>query len=115
MKRNISKKHLPVLGWCDTAECICYEELAEGVREGHSIICNTNKKLDDVLCAFLFYNKLNIYAAFSGNVKFLGPYPDHSSPLAYRFDPKKEIRVRFVIGSPEDNSPEEVVLWPKNL
>jgi len=115
MKKELSDNNLPVLGWCDTSEDPCYKQLAEGIRDGHSIIYNTDKELDDDLCAFIFYDKLDLYVVFSGNVEYLGPYPDLSAPLAYRFIPEKEIRVRFIIDNPEDNSPEEVILWPKIL
>jgi hypothetical protein len=119
MKIELSIDHLPVLGWCDVSECPCLEQLEEEVRDGQSIIYNSDKDLDDdELCAFIFYyeySKKTIYAVYSGTVEYLGHYPECSAPFAYVFYPEKEIKVSSIGYCKCCGGPGKVILKSKNL
>jgi hypothetical protein len=119
MKLEICNDHLPVLGWCETSECPCYEQLAEEVRDGYEITYNSSLELDeDELCTFIFYDEYSkgtLHAVFSGRVNYLGHYPDHSAPHTYVFYPEKEIKIRCVGHSKDDGSPQVIILKSKIL
>ena len=119
MKLKINNDYIPVLGWCETSECPCYEQLAEDLRNGHMIIYNSIREFDDdELCTFIFYDeyhKNTLYAAFSGTVEFLGQHPDHSAPFAYAFYPEKEIMISCVGKCPDCGDPEVTILKSKKL
>ena len=119
MTLELKNNSLFVVGWCDTSEDPCYKQLAEGVREGHRIICNTKKELnDDELCAFLFYDeysKSTLHAAFSGRIEYLGPHPDLSEPRAYAFYAEKEIKVSSIVHCECCGDPGIVILKSKKL
>jgi SNF2 family DNA or RNA helicase len=119
MKLKICNNNIPVLGWCDVAECGSYLQLAEDVRDGQSIIYNSDKDLDDgELCAFIFYyeySKKTVYIVYSGKVEYLGRYPDHSAPYAYVFYPEKEIKVSSIGYCECCGEPGRVILESKKL
>jgi hypothetical protein len=119
MKLKISNDHLPVLGWCEISECPCYEQLAEEVRDGQSIIYNSDKDLDDdELCAFIFYDEYSkgtLHSVFSGRVNSIGHYPDHTAPYAYAFYPEKEIKINSIGYCKCCGGPGEVILKSKKL
>ena len=119
MKLEINKDHLPVLGWCETSVCSYYEQLAEDVRDGQSIIYNSDKDFDDdELCAFIFYyeySKKTVSVVYSGKVEYLGRYPDHSAPYAYVFYPEKEIKVSSIGYCECCGEPGRVILESKKL
>jgi hypothetical protein len=119
MTVELKNSHLPVLGWRETSEFSFYEQLAEGVQYGLSIICNTHKNLNEnELCAFIFYSeysKRTIYKVFSGTVEELGIFPNHLAPSAYRFHPEKEIKISSIGNCPNCGDPEVVILESKKL
>jgi len=119
MNIELSDNRLPVLGWRETSEFSFYEQLAEGVRDGQSIICNSDKDIDqDELCAFIFYyeySKKSVSVVYSGTVEYLGYYPDHSAPYAYAFYPKKEIKVSYIGYCQCCGDPGKVILESKKL
>jgi hypothetical protein len=118
MNLEINNGHLPVVGYCDIAESNFYELLAEDMRDGMSLICNTEKDLEDEKCSYIFYNEYcerTVYAVFSGTVEFLGYYPDDSLPYAYRFFPDKEIKISSIGHCPDCGEPQDVILESKRL
>jgi hypothetical protein len=119
MKLEIKNDHLPVLGWCDVSECGSYVQLAEEVRDGQSLIYNSDKDLDDdELCAFIFYyeySKKTVSVVYSGTVEYIGCYPDHSAPYAYAFNPEKEIKVSSIGYCQCCGDPGMVILESKKL
>ncbi len=119
MKIELKSNLIPVLGWCDVSECPCYEHLAEEVRDGNSIICNSDKELDDYeLCAFIFYNessKSTYRVVFSGIVEYMGRHPDHSTPFVYAFYPEKEIKVSCFGYDEEGDAPQVLIMKSKKL
>jgi hypothetical protein len=119
MTVELKNNHLPVLGWCDGSECGSYVQLAEEVRNGQSLIYNSDKDIDDnELCAFIFYDEYSqktVSVVFSGTVEYLGYYPDHTAPYAYAFYPEKEIKVRSIGYCRCCGNPGMVILKSKKL
>lgn len=119
MKIKLENSKIPVLGWSDISECKCYEQLAEDMNDGETIIYNTIEEFDDEeLCAFIFYDdysKRTVYSVFSGSVEFIGRHPDHDAPFAYIFYPDKEIIVESIGYCQCCGEPGKVILKSKKL
>jgi hypothetical protein len=95
MNLEINNGHLPVVGYCDIAESNFYELLAEDMRDGMSLICNTEKDLEDEKCSYIFYNE----------------YCERT----YRFFPDKEIKISSIGHCPDCGEPQDVILESKRL
>ena len=119
MNIELKSNKIPVLGWSDISECVCYKQLAKDMNDGDTIIYNTIRELEDEeLCAYIFYNdfsKNKLHTVISGRVQFIGRHPDHSAPFAYVFYPLNKVKISSVEYCKCCGEPEAVILKNKKL